>query len=174
MCNRINQIDNERRSVQTRLNFENQLLETEEDENIYKTQDHKKQIIQTKSNKNKDKQEIIKQLNQKINSMFKNSSKERNQDLNIKVDSASSKQTYINLNLESKPTVLINDPETVSSIATRGMQLPTKKSHLESKFGRKPRSKEFHARNKGSIQVRLSNNSIACWIGPILSKYEHS
>lgn len=71
--------------------FENQLLEAEEDENIYKTQDHKKQVIQTKSNKNKDKQEIIKQLNQKINTMFKNDSKERNQDLNIRIDSASGK-----------------------------------------------------------------------------------
>jgi hypothetical protein len=90
MCTRIGKIDNDRKSVQERTNIEDQLIEVEDDANIYKTQDHKKKhIIQTKSNKNKDKQEIIKQLNEKINSMFKNNSKDMNPDLKLKGESAS-------------------------------------------------------------------------------------
>jgi hypothetical protein len=94
MCTRIGQIDNDRKSVQERTNIEDQLIEVEDDANIYKTQDHKKHIIQTKSNKNKDKHEIIKQLNEKINSMFKDNSKDTNPDLKLKGESASCKFTY--------------------------------------------------------------------------------
>jgi len=64
MCGRLINIEKERKSCDARNKIKQCLIDSEEDFNIYKTHNVKKKNIQTKSNKNKD--DIIKQLNKKI------------------------------------------------------------------------------------------------------------
>ena len=90
MCNRLIDIEKERRSVDARLPHGQQLLNPEEDFDIYKTHQGKpRHVIQTQSNKNK--QEIIMQLNKKLDHIIKDSSRDKKKsDLNINTGSFSS------------------------------------------------------------------------------------
>jgi len=85
MCDRIKYIEKERNSVEPKRDPQTQLLDADDDVeefNIYKTQGgNSKHIIQTKGQNNK--QEIINQLNQKIETMFKNNSQERSKNTKV-------------------------------------------------------------------------------------------
>ena len=98
MCHRLKSVEKERRSVDARVKYDQQLLDSEEcDEmsNIYKSQGtrSKQHIIHKDTGKNK--QEIINQLNKKIEGMFRHSLDEKKQELNIKVGNSISKFFYI-------------------------------------------------------------------------------
>jgi hypothetical protein len=79
MCKRLKVVEKERHSVKERVAEDQQLLNADEAHdalNIYKTQGgNSKHIIQTESSKNK--QEIIMQLNKKLENMFKNKSEQK-------------------------------------------------------------------------------------------------
>lgn len=91
MCSRLKVIEQERRSVDARGSHNQQLLNPDDEFDIYKTQqdDRNRRIIQTQSGKNK--QEIIMKLNNKIDNMFKETSQDKKHELNIKTGSFASK-----------------------------------------------------------------------------------
>lgn len=91
MCSRLQVIEKERRSVDARVSHNQQLLNPDEEFDIYKTQqdNRNRRIVQTQSGKNK--QEIIMKLNNKIDNMFKDTTQDNKHELNIKTGSFVSK-----------------------------------------------------------------------------------
>ncbi|CAI2363244.1 unnamed protein product [Moneuplotes crassus] len=132
MCSRLERVEADRNSLDARVSNQHKLLDDDEEFGIYKTQEQKKRIIRTKSNKNKE--DIIKQLNQKI-TFAQNYGENRNKMTQKQVKNKKNKEGEIIIGDDPKhhQGVYLNDPETVSSIATKGGQLPTQKSQFDQK-----------------------------------------
>ena len=60
--------------------------------------------------------------------------------------------------IEAKPEMIINNPETSSSIATKGTNIATLKHQLEAKMIQRPKSREGHLKQKGSLNMHYTKN----------------